>query len=199
MANFNFEPNLSKLDERSVLVNATLKLIYEKHGGNLDATIVDAIIYYNEAARIIHNMYELIEYELPLFAYYILKTKGAENYGFSETEYATAINNTIMACRDYYGDPVPNEYVLCSAINYNGVIISGKRHSDCYDTLYGILGTREVADSPERDQQGFLTSESRYVDRMEGWAIAKKNNQIKFGLALCDIGPESILISENLY
>jgi hypothetical protein len=49
------------------------------------------------------------------------------------------------------------------------------------------------------DNQGFLTSLNRYVDRKEGWIIAKKNKQIQWGLEASENGEDSALISENLY
>jgi len=53
----------------------------------------------------------------------------------------------------------------------------------------------------QRKHQGFITSLDRYVDRKEGWSIAKANNQIQFGLKASENenDEESILISENLY
>jgi hypothetical protein len=54
-------------------------------------------------------------------------------------------------------------------------------------------------DLPLRDNQGFLTSLNRYVDRKEGWIIAKKNKQIQWGLEASENGEDSALISENLY
>ena len=101
------------------------------------------------------------------------------------------------------------EFILCSAINYNGVIICGHRHGDCYEVLESLVGKIETDKLPNRDQQGFLTSENRYVDRKEAWKIAKDNNQIAYGLEASDNmkiegleldGQEPpILISENLY
>ena len=52
---------------------------------------------------------------------------------------------------------------------------------------------------PQRENQGFLTSLNRYVDRKEGWKIAKENNQIQWGLSASENGEDSQLISENLY
>ena len=51
----------------------------------------------------------------------------------------------------------------------------------------------------QRKHQGFITSLDRYVDRKEGWNIAKANNQIQFGLTASENEDDSILISENLY
>lgn len=90
------------------------------------------------------------------------------------------------------------EFILCAALNYNGNIICGHRHSDCYETLSNVVKV-EDKDMPLRDNQGFLTSLNRYVDRKEGWKIAKENNQIQYGLSVSDNGENSQLISENLY
>jgi hypothetical protein len=90
------------------------------------------------------------------------------------------------------------EFILCAALNFNGSIICGHRHSDCYKTLIEVIKVKEE-DLPLRDNQGFLTSLNRYVDRKEGWIIAKRNKQIQFGLEVSDNGEDSALISENLY
>lgn len=58
-----------------------------------------------------------------------------------------------------------------------------------------------MTDDDYRKHQGFMTSLDRFVDRHEGWVIAKKNNQIKIGLIASteENEEDSILISENLY
>jgi len=104
------------------------------------------------------------------------------------------------------------EFILCAAINYDGIIICGHRHGDCYDVLKALVPHIDPDKLPDRDNQGFLTSKNRYVNREEAWVIAKANNQIVFGLKACDHDddilikgldikdkPKSILISENLY
>lgn len=87
------------------------------------------------------------------------------------------------------------EKILCAAIDYNGTIICGHRHGDCYDILSKLAPHIKNDQLPGRQNQGFLTSDNRYVDRKEAWIIAKKNNQIAYGLESSD----EILISENLY
>lgn len=91
------------------------------------------------------------------------------------------------------------EFILCAAIDYNGIIISGMRHGNCYETLKMLQPSIKEEDEPGREQQGFLTSTGRYVDRKEAWNIASENNQIKFGKEFSDNGDDSELISENLY
>ncbi len=105
------------------------------------------------------------------------------------------------------------EFILCAAIDYNGTIICGYRHGDCYDILTSLIGKIDTEKLPDRNHQGFLTSLNRYVGREEAWIIAKENNQIKFGLnasdhdvkinfgddSFCHNEPKSMLISENLY
>lgn len=95
------------------------------------------------------------------------------------------------------------EKILCSAINYNGAIITGRRHSDCYKSLKSILEVESYSninfELPDREHQGFLTTFNRFVDRKEAYKIAKAQNQIKYGFDATENGEESILISENLF
>jgi hypothetical protein len=91
------------------------------------------------------------------------------------------------------------EFILCAAIKWGDVIVSGYRHRDCYKTLDALKSDIPEETYPGREDQGFLTSKNRYVDRKEGWKIAKENNQIKFGKEFSDNGDDSELISENLY
>jgi len=104
------------------------------------------------------------------------------------------------------------EFIICSAIDYNGIIICGRRHDDCYKTLKSFKPDLTSAELPDRTKQGFMTSTNRYVDRREAWKIAKARKQIFYGLKASDhdddkilLGldikerPVSELISENLY
>ena len=115
------------------------------------------------------------------------------------------------------------EFILCAAIWVNdkqkheqqpenidiGYVICGRRHHNCYQTIKSITGQtpnesigdllRSMTLEEQRKHQGFITSLDRYVNRKEGWKIAKVNNQIQFGLNASDNGDDSILISENLY
>lgn len=99
-----------------------------------------------------------------------------------------------------FPDPHPNfvieEKILCSAINYDGAIITGRRHKDCYNLLKSI----DIdIDSIGREQQGFLTTFNRFVDRKEAWVIAFAQDQIKYGLESSFNGNDSFLISENIF
>lgn len=110
------------------------------------------------------------------------------------------------------------EKILCAAIWFNdgnyyphqpvnidsGFIVTGLRHCNCYSTLSSIgrtLGIEGIAKNAferiDRDNQGFLTSSNRYVDRKEGFKIAKENNQIFHKMH--DGVIDGILCSEDLY
>ena len=65
-----------------------------------------------------------------------------------------------------------------------------------YDLIRKLFG-EEVNDSLSRDDQGFLTSGNRHVDRAEGFRIAKENDQIWHTMFDNDI--EGTLTSEDLY
>ena len=116
------------------------------------------------------------------------------------------------------------EFILCAAIWINdgnkheqqplniktGFVICGRRHHNCYQTIKSLTNQtpnerigeliNSMTTEELRKHQGFITSLDRYVDRKEGWVIAKANNQIQYGLAASENDEEdSILISENLY
>ena len=86
------------------------------------------------------------------------------------------------------------ERILCSAIIFNGRLVSGYRHSDCYELLVSLIPDLKL---PESLPHGFLTSHKRYVDREEGYRIAKENDQLLLGPKIDD--KNEILISEDLY
>jgi hypothetical protein len=103
------------------------------------------------------------------------------------------------------------ERILCAAIWWDdgkkhehqpknietGVIICGRRHHNCYSILGGISGTiNEKLLVKGREAQGFITSHDRYVNRMEGYKIAKAANQIIHNYHGSD---NPILCSEDLY
>ena len=110
------------------------------------------------------------------------------------------------------------EKILCAAIYFNdgirregqpknietGFVVTGRRHHNCYSTLQAIadtIGMKEILKNQieriDRDHQGFITSSDRYVDRKEGFKIAKENNQIFHKMH--DKENEGVLISEDLY
>lgn len=104
MAQFEFETDLEQLDYRSKFANRVLKLIYQKHKGDLDASIIEAEIFFEEFEELIRNIYELVEDEIPLYAYYQLLKHGAKDYGMGEEEYTDAIAASVDACRIYYAE-----------------------------------------------------------------------------------------------
>lgn len=61
-------------------------------------------------------------------------------------------------------------------------------HGHCYQLMFNHYGEVITAD------EGFVTSHGRFVDRQEGWIIAKAANQI---VRICD-GSEN-LCSENMW
>lgn len=86
------------------------------------------------------------------------------------------------------------ERILCAAVKYKGQIICGYRHSDCWAT---ITFFDPEATPPNREDNGFLTSHKRFVDREEGYLIAKDNNQLLMKPKTNDKG--EILTSECMY
>ena len=73
-----------------------------------------------------------------------------------------------------------------------GIVFLGHRHGQCIYSKYAITGLRD-SESGE-NIQGFLTNLNRFVDRKEGWIIAKEAEQI-----IRVSGTEGTLYSEDLW
>lgn len=73
---------------------------------------------------------------------------------------------------------VPKEWIegkeicICAAVRAeDGLIIRGHRHAHAMWTLQAIPGYER--ERPYGDNQGFITSKNRYVNRKEGYEIQK--------------------------
>lgn len=92
-----------------------------------------------------------------------------------------------------------NEHIVCSALNYNGTIVAGIGQHKCIEA---ILAFNPDADPKViNNNQGFITSTGRFVDRFEAWDIAQTNNQIKFNTDRppLEIDGKPILMSTHLF
>lgn len=111
-----------------------------------------------------------------------------------------------MRKKDILSNDSKEEYIICASIHFNdhkwhphqpkniiaGVVISGRRHHNCFATLSALrIDRTEITSFGERPIQGFLTSKDRFVDRKEAGEIAFKAKQIN---KLTDM-----LFSEDLY
>lgn len=97
------------------------------------------------------------------------------------------------------------ETIICSAIYYNdgivhkeqpinisiGLVVCGRRHKDCY-YIYKLLNIEIEG----RLGSGFLTNFNRFVDREEGYKIAREANQLLLPHSDNSI---HILTSEDLF
>lgn len=91
---------------------------------------------------------------------------------------------------------INNEIIICAAVLYNGIVVTGRRHRDCNNTIE-LLVNKSGTKLPDREDQGFMTSVGRYVDRKEAFKIAKANNQLIH--KMFDYDEEGVLTSEDLY
>lgn len=68
------------------------------------------------------------------------------------------------------------EICICAAIKMpDGYIVRGHRHNDCFHTIKGIAKWKNVPDGfYDRLDQGFMTTENRFVDRFEGRELQVK-------------------------
>lgn len=109
-----------------------------------------------------------------------------------------------------------NERIICAAIWYKeldkmsekwtsniegfirpknidrGIVICGYRHPSCMYTMIAITGKRSIETDCGEYVQGFLTSQNRFVNRVEGAKIFVNNGgKLKFS--------SKELYSEDLY
>jgi len=88
---------------------------------------------------------------------------------------------------------LPEVIVSAAIMNRTGSVICGARHYDRFmheqlDTTSGDWGRKDIV-------QGFITNKNRFVDRVEGLAIATAQKQIKRMVG----GGDVRLYSEMLY
>lgn len=97
-----FKTDLESLDERSVFANRILKLIYDKHNGDIDSAIKEIKPILDGLEEFVRNIYELIDNEIPLYHYYELLENGADDFDLTEDEYQEWLQITRKACVYYY-------------------------------------------------------------------------------------------------
>lgn len=91
------------------------------------------------------------------------------------------------------------EICICAAVKTTtGKIFMGNRHSDCFKSI----AVRHLAISKDAEDQGFITSKNRYVNRAEGYAlqieagVKSAFEEYTSGKGYCQEGQ---LYSEDLY
>ena len=99
----------------------------------------------------------------------------------------------IVCAAIWYKDIVPKSFdgTPIPSIVENGVVVSGMRHGDCIYTLIALTGMASTRPSIGSYVQGFITTNNRFVDRVEAASIAFDAKQIQ--------SPTSVLFSEDLY
>lgn len=83
---------------------------------------------------------------------------------------------------------------MAAAVQYGDVVVMTPRpgrHHHVINAMFAIAG--DVAVGAETEQ-GFLTSDGRFVDRKEGFRIAEEAGQI-----VTKHGPEDTLFSEDMW
>ena len=67
------------------------------------------------------------------------------------------------------------EYIVASAIRIDGQVFVGKRHGDAGFNYMKITGANKAIYGDD----GFITSQMRFIDRKEAFILANKNGQFK--------------------
>jgi len=69
--------------------------------------------------------------------------------------------------------------IVASAYRRDGKMYVGRRHCDVIRIMVDDFGLA-IPIGVESDEDGFITSDGRFVDREEGYAIAKSSGQLKY-------------------
>jgi hypothetical protein len=89
------------------------------------------------------------------------------------------------------------EKIICAAIKLEtGEIFYGHRHNNCIEAINSQLSwdlSRSQIKKIEKEQ-GFVTSDGRFVDRQQAWKIAESAGQI-----IRQSGGKGTLYSEDIY
>ncbi len=120
---------------------------------------------------------------------------------------------------------IEDEYIIAAAVYYDnnlphvhqpnnietGFVVTGFRHCVCYATLAiaaAVMGYDEqrlIDLKKHKKVEGFLTSHNRFVDRFEGFIIARNNGQIIKNTPNYNLSDEIVnkgecyLVSEDLW
>lgn len=78
-----------------------------------------------------------------------------------------------------------------------GFVVAGRRHSSIYPVVAHISGPGRDA-LRDVEEQGFLTSDNRWVNRHEAYDIAETANQLNMA-EVRRRGGHRVLYSEDLY
>lgn len=97
----------------------------------------------------------------------------------------------------------PPERIVSAANRYGDVVLSGVRHGSLdmyslFDHVENVCDLRLNETLSRKEEQGFITSRYRFVDRKEAWKIAVEQKQIVRRVG-GDDSDGGTLYSENLY
>lgn len=95
----------------------------------------------------------------------------------------------------------PPERIVCAANIYGDLVLAGVRHAcGAMRGIHVAFDDRhtDLEEDFGEEQQGFLTSKHRFVNRQEAWKIAGEQHQIVRRVG-GDTANGGTLYSENLY
>jgi hypothetical protein len=92
-----------------------------------------------------------------------------------------------------------NQFIICSAIKIDDLVIGGRRHHNAFEVLEKLRP--DMYKDPKVAEKiicGFIDNYGKFHTRDEAWVIADKADQIRFGKTATDPN-NPILISEHLF
>jgi hypothetical protein len=111
----------------------------------------------------------------------------------------TGSNQERIICAAIWYKELPTN-TMHNPINiFSGLVVCGHRHHNCIDIVARLSGLRTVQIAPDgvgETIEGFMTSNNRFVDRLEAAEIAVKRGQVYRNFLH---NPKIGLFSEDLY
>ena len=89
-------------EHRADFANRVCKLVYNSCDNDIERAFTEIKAYHDYFEDNVRNIYELVFKYIPLFAYYEMRTNGADNYGFNDAEYKANLKLAEEACERYY-------------------------------------------------------------------------------------------------
>ena len=99
---YEFLPRQSIIDDRAKFANAICDLIAKNSPYSIYGSMEQIKTIYEYFEKHVRNIYELIDSQIPLFAYYNLRQVDEDNYGWTKEQYLQNLEISKKAASNYH-------------------------------------------------------------------------------------------------